>query len=299
MPRLTPEELTNPSIDPLHYPGRILTSDALLVGSWRYPMQPQQGAPLGRYLVTRDGGPLSPDGTGGASSLDETLDRLGAATTKDRYPVVAVGSNASPGQLSHKFGDSWESSVIPATVVTVSGLGIGYSAHINRAGYMPYAPVRDNLNDHRLIALWLNAEQLQRITETEPNYYPSTLSGDEYHLVLASREPLKRFVVYRTRWGIFRATPDSPPLPTTSQQDIYNHLSQLAWFSEHFPSAKGDPIDAMATLAYCQDLRDVVRNLFSTHGHRADDGLPPVSFCPLTYGGGAGAKAWGVPGAWG
>jgi hypothetical protein len=296
MPKLTEDELVNPSASPINYPGPVLTSDSLLIGNWRYSMQPHQGLRLGSYLVTCDGGPLAATAI---ATLTDILASLSATPIEDRYPVVAVGSNASPGQLAHKFHDNWESSIIPATIVIAYGIGAGYSAHINRAGYMPFTPVHDNINSYRLMALWLNAEQLERLTSTEPNYYPSTLDETECPLMLSSREPLSRFIVYRTRWGVFRLTPDSPPLLAGSQEAAYQNLANLDWFRALVPESGTGPLNAMARLATQQELRDTVREAFSSEGNRTEDGFSPVEFDPVTYGGGAGAKAWGVPGAWG
>jgi hypothetical protein len=294
MPQLPDSALVNPSTDPVHYPGHVISTDSLLVGDWLYEMRPRQGYRLGDYGVAADGGPL----VGGNPTLAEALKALGSTPIADRFPVVTVGSNACAGQLAHKFGEAWSSTMVPITAVHVTGLDVGCSAHINKAGYMPFAPVRDSLSSRNLVALWLDAAQLARVADTEPNYHPSTLWDDCSSAVLTSREPLTNFIIYRTRWGVYRQTPTSRSTEATSQAEVFGHLAELAWFVDLVPEISVGVSVAMAALAGDAQRRESVRAFFVTRGHRTDDGLPPVEYSPLTYGQGAGAKAWGVPGAW-
>lgn len=296
MPALTTAELVNPTASPQVYPGVPIRTDSLLFGNWIYPMSAVQGHPVGDYGVKRDGGPL---GTGELSALRDVLAQIGSTPLSERYPVVAVGSNAAAGQLAHKFGEAWSSTVIPLTETYVSGIGVAYSAHINKSGYMPYAPGRDAVNGSRLMTLWLDAGQLQRVNETEPNYHPSTLRGDGNTAILNSREPLSSFILYRSRWGLYRPSPAAAHLPAGTQESVFAHLSTLDWFRSLVPEAAGGSMAAMQALAADPDRRAAVGESFTMHGHRASDGLSEVAFEPQTYGQGAGAKAWGVPGAGG
>lgn len=296
MPVLTPAELVSPTTNPQLYPGVPIRADSLLFGSWLYPMSATQGHPVGDYRVQRDGGPL---GSGESATLDDVLAQTGATPLGERYPVVAVGSNAAAGQLASKFGEAWSSTVIPLTVTYVSGMGVAYSAHVNKSGYMLYAPAQDAVNGSRLMTLWLDAGQLQRVNETEPNYHPSTLRGDGNRAILSSREPLSSFVLYRTRWGLYRPSPEAAHLPAGTQEGVFAHLSTLDWFRSLVPEVEEGPLAAMQALAADPDKRAAVGERFTTHGHRVSDGLSEAAFEPQTYGQGAGAKAWGVPGSWG
>lgn len=296
MPALSAQELINPTTDPFVYPGIPLTSDAVIHGNWLYRMSPRQGLGIGDYEVTLDGGPLP---TGGTASLAEVLMEARAAAIGDRYPVVAVGSNAAPGQLAHKFRSVWESTIIPITAVYVTGMGVGYSAHINRAGYMPFTPCRTQPNGRHLVVLWLGSDQLARMNETEPNYHPATIADGAFGAILDSRELLSAFVVYRSRWGVFRSHADQPPLLAASQESAFTALSNLAWFARLVPEVVDGPRAAIAALVADDDRRDAVRQLLGEHGHAAPDGLPPVTFSPATYDGGSGAVGWGAAGACG
>ncbi len=296
MPALSAQELINPTTDPFIYPGTPLMSDAVICGNWLYRMSPRQGLRVGDYEVALDGGPLSGDG---AASLTEVLAEAGVTPIGQRYPVVAVGSNAAPGQLAHKFRSSWESTVIPMTAVYVTGIGVGYSAHVNRAGYMPYTPCRTLPNGRHLVVLWLDSEQLTRVNETEPNYHPATITDDHFRAVLDSREPLNSYVIYRSRWGVFRSHADRQPLSAASQESVFAALACQEWFRRLVPEASDGPRAAIAALAADDDRRDAVRQLLAEHGQAVSDGLPPVMSSPATYDGGSGARAWGVAGACG
>jgi hypothetical protein len=295
MPALTPAELVNPTTDPQVYPGVPIRTDALLLGNWLYPMSATQGRPVGDYRVQRDGGPL---GSGKPATLDDILAQTGATPLGQRYPVVAVGSNAAAGQLANKFGEAWPNTVIPLTATYVSGMGVAHSAHINKSGYMAYAPIRDTVNSSRLMTLWLDAAQLQRINETEPNYHPSTLRGDDNRAILNSREPLSRYVLYRTRWGLYRPSPEAAHLPAGTQEAMFAHLSTLDWFRSLVPEVADGPLATMRALAADANRRAAIGESLTMHGHCASDGLSDITFEPQTYGHGAGATAWTILEGW-
>ncbi|MCK5621123.1 MAG: hypothetical protein KAJ11_02450, partial [Alphaproteobacteria bacterium] len=56
------------------------------------------------------------------------------AMRKDRTPVLAIGSNQSPRQLTRKFGDEGE---IPVQRARLRDFDIYYSAHITGYGSVP------------------------------------------------------------------------------------------------------------------------------------------------------------------
>ncbi|MDH5555950.1 MAG: hypothetical protein OEZ03_01295 [Alphaproteobacteria bacterium] len=86
------------------------------------------------------------------------------ALRKDRVPVLAIGSNQSPDQLTRKYGDQGE---IPVQRARLQDFDIYYSAHITGYGSVPamlqYAPgtaVTLSVN-------WLNDRQLDVMHGTE------------------------------------------------------------------------------------------------------------------------------------
>ncbi|MEV4476152.1 hypothetical protein [Nonomuraea sp. NPDC049504] len=134
----------DPMAAPLTYPGRIpersgvLDGDAYVPGEWR--------------------------------AAGELLAARGCAPLEARHRVVAVGSNAAPGQLRRKFVNHGVRPVVPMALADVPGIAPGVSAHVSRWGYVPAAPVRTPGESSRLFVLWLDERQLAALDLTEPNY---------------------------------------------------------------------------------------------------------------------------------
>ncbi|GAA2588844.1 MULTISPECIES: hypothetical protein [Streptomyces] len=85
----------------------------------------------------------------------------------ERVPVLAIGSNASPGQLRHKLDEFGIGSPVPMVRSRVTGLDIGVSAHVSRMGYVSASPVGAPGVVRELFVLWLDAEQLAVVDASE------------------------------------------------------------------------------------------------------------------------------------
>lgn len=101
------------------------------------------------------------------------------ARREGRTPVLAVGSNQSPEQLTRKFGhlDDWE---IPVQRCTLAGFDVVYSAHIARYGSVPAMLQAAPGTTVTLFVNWLDEEQLTAMHETElshGNYHYGRLDG--------------------------------------------------------------------------------------------------------------------------
>ncbi|MFE6940687.1 hypothetical protein [Streptomyces chartreusis] len=92
------------------------------------------------------------------------LDRL---VYDDRVPVLAVGSNASPGQLRHKMDEFGIVSPLPMVKARVTGLDVGVSAHVSRMGYVSASPFQAPGHVRELFLTWLDEEQLAVIDASE------------------------------------------------------------------------------------------------------------------------------------
>ena len=90
------------------------------------------------------------------------------AKTAGRTPVLAVGSNQSPEQLTRKFGhlDDWE---IPVQRCALTGFDVVYSAHIARYGSVPAMLQTALGTTATLFVNWLDETQLAAMHETELN----------------------------------------------------------------------------------------------------------------------------------
>ncbi len=148
-----------PALDPLSYPGRTVDGPALLSGSQLFAMASAEQQHMGSWLV--DGG----------ATLDEALDEAGGPSNGKRHPVIAIGSNATPGQLRYKLSRLGLPVVVPMTTLRVSRLGVGVSAHVARNGYVANSPFADPGGEAEVVLTLLDADQLQAVDDTElPRY---------------------------------------------------------------------------------------------------------------------------------
>ncbi|MFI7500879.1 hypothetical protein ACIBVL_20725 [Streptomyces sp. NPDC049687] len=142
-----------------------------------------------------------------AGDLLLPLERL---THPGRTPVLAVGSNASPGQLRHKMAALGITSPIPMVRTRVTGIGIGVSAHVSRLGYVSASPVDSPGATRRLFVIWLDAEQLAAVDATEPNYDRVVLPAPRFHVEAENGETLPEVFSYVNRHGVLRNGTDTP-----------------------------------------------------------------------------------------
>jgi len=100
----------------------------------------------------------------GSHRLLETGDPI--ADFAGRKPVLAVGSNMSPLQLARKFPGA-EGGVIPVTRVHLRDFDSVYSTHFTSYGAIPATLHPSPGTTVTLFITWLNAEQEERMHETE------------------------------------------------------------------------------------------------------------------------------------
>ncbi|MEU2280894.1 hypothetical protein ABZ614_02790 [Streptomyces sp. NPDC013178] len=141
------------------------------------------------------------------------LDRL---TFPDRTPVLAIGSNACPGQLRHKMAEFGITSPIPMVKTRVTGIDIGVSAHISRMGYLSASPVDAPGVTRELFVIWLDAEQLAAIDASEGvplphgNYARAPLPAPEVRIELENGETLTGAFAYVNRRGVLHDGTGAP-----------------------------------------------------------------------------------------
>ncbi|MFD4629377.1 hypothetical protein ACFVYR_07370 [Streptomyces sp. NPDC058284] len=202
-----------PALQPLTYPGLPVTAPSLLTGAELLPLRALPGGlgglgGLGGWTV---------DGTG--RRLDDVVAALGQTPVAGRVPVMAVGSNASPGQLSHKLARLGVPGAVPMVPVKLRGIGVGCSAHIGRAGYVAAAPYGSPEARATLVVSWLDAAQLSAVDATElPNYRRVLLPGDSYGMTLPSGERLDGAYVYVSARGLLADPVTGLPRPGGGDQ---------------------------------------------------------------------------------
>lgn len=87
---------------------------------------------------------------------------------KDRYAVVAHGSNRSPEQLLRKFGSN---ATIPVTYGWLSGYDVVYGAHVARYGAITSTLAAIGGCQVRVAVTWLTRQQLARMHQSERMNY--------------------------------------------------------------------------------------------------------------------------------
>lgn len=192
-----------PALQPLTYPGRVIDEPVLLSGKELLALRVRPRR-LGAWTV-RNGA------TSGEETLDAALERLGQASAGGRYPVVSVGSNAAPGQVSHKFGRIGVADEMPMIPVRVQGIRVGLSAHISPAGYVAAAPYMASGAETPLVVTWLDAAQLKVVDDTEfPGYRRALLPGDVFPMTMPSGERLGGAYIYFSAHGVLAGPNGSP-----------------------------------------------------------------------------------------
>jgi hypothetical protein len=152
----------DPVETPLSYPGAWPAHDGLLFDGCYLRLKPVRGRGPGSWPVE----------TGGqAVELDRVLKGHGQAVIADRFPVLSVGSNASPAQLDRKFRLCGIWPVVPLVKVQVYGIIPGASAHVSKPGYVPATCVVAPGTVTGLFMAWLDAGELEALDQTEPNYH--------------------------------------------------------------------------------------------------------------------------------
>ncbi|MGW2525316.1 hypothetical protein ACWC09_52030 [Streptomyces sp. NPDC001617] len=143
----------------------------------------------------------------------QPLDRL---VHEDRTPVLAVGSNACPGQLRHKMTESGITSPIPMVRTRVTGIDVGVSAHVSRLGYVSASPFEAPEAVRELFLTWLDAEQLAVIDASEGvplpygNYRRAWLPAPEVRFELEDGTRLPGAYVYVNRRGVLHNGTEAP-----------------------------------------------------------------------------------------
>lgn len=180
-----------------------------------------------------------------------------------RYVVVAVGSNASPAVMHRKLAKDGVNGTVPFVLAEVTGLRVGHSAHVSRAGYIPAAPILTQSARTSVVAVLLDHEQVTSLDRTEPNYVRESIGRDECHLSWEIGESPASFHLYVSKRGVL-APPGEQPLSLTDQDVVYADLRRRC---EPFSRllAAGDRA-AMRRFASDEHLREEAMDAFRCGG---------------------------------
>lgn len=212
-----------PAVDrfePHRYPWPTVRVNVMLLASGTRPLTLAPGGRLGAARVR-------PSGSAASVPVDELLAGQGVAPVGSRALVVAVGSNASPDVLRHKFARSGRdvSPTTPLVAGTVTGIGVGHSAHVSRRGYVAAAPYADPRARCRLTVSLLDEAQVAAIDATEPNYRRVLLSGRDHPLELDSGERPEAYYLYVSVHGVLADPFTGRPTPRRTQGSLHRWLA--------------------------------------------------------------------------
>ncbi|MEV7069567.1 hypothetical protein [Streptomyces sp. NPDC093990] len=148
---------------------------------------------------------------------------------EDRVPVLAVGSNASPGQLRHKMAESGIASPVPMLKARVTGVDVGVSAHVSRMGYMSASPFEAPDAVRELFVVLLDPEQLAVVDASEGvplphgNYGRAWLPAPAVRAELPGGVTLPGVHAYVNRHGVLH---DGTGVPRThpGQRELLTEL---------------------------------------------------------------------------
>lgn len=264
-----------PALDPLSYPGPMIGEPVLLSGSRLLELTPTPER-MDRWRVA------------GARELQDELGGLGQAPVGERYPLIAIGSNAAPGQLRHKLHHLGVPAVVPMTPLRVSGVGVGVSAHVGTKGYVAHAPFVDPGAVTDVVLTLVDEDQLQAVDDTEiPRYRRILLPGSEFPMVLPSGERLAGAYLYANAFGVL-AGPDGKPRTPTTQAAL---LTELLEWSAPLLRLFGTPQEWVTKARADPELRAVVKQIFHESGwvlpqeallrHVCEPGAPVLTYDAL------------------
>ena len=230
-----------PAKDPLSYPGALVPEPGLLHGTNFLALHPTAD-PVGGWMLDSD--PACP--------LDDYLAAAYQPLVGQRHPVVAIGSNASPGQLNHKLSRLGLPVVVPISPLRIGGINVGVSAHISSAGYVAISPYTDPETSCDVFITWFDSDQLKAVDATEyPEYRRISISSDDYPMTLPSGEYVAAAYLYINSNGVL-ADPDGTPMASGNQTEL---LARLLARSPRLRSLFGSPQEWVARAGASAGLR--------------------------------------------
>ncbi|HLT67434.1 MAG TPA: hypothetical protein VKZ73_06140 [Microbacterium sp.] len=201
--------------------------------------------------------PLSYPGAWPASSVVITHDALRAVDSLEdvdltaRAPVLAIGSNAAPSQLRHKFATVRQPFEIVSMAARVSGYVTGYCAFVAPYGYVPATIVASPGAWGPMALQFLTDVELAEIDATEAPWYKRVWI--EAEIRLDTGELLAGAYAYVARGGYLAdaAGPWLMRVPegelvvggthVPDQRSLFERLTPDPLFSEALGTCGGDP----------------------------------------------------------
>lgn len=258
--------MTAPAVDgfePHRYPWTTGPANVVLVRSGTRPVEVTPGRRLGRARVA------APEGAA-TVEVDALLATEGGPPVGARTLVVAVGSNASPDVLRAKYLRSGRAvlAATPFVRCTAAGLGVGFSAHVSRRGYVAAAPFVAPGAQCRLTASFLDPAQLAVVDATEPNYRRVLVRGGDHPLTLDTGERPASYHLYVSVHGVLAHPTSGEQAGRWPQEALFRWLAAITGDTVF----RGDPVAVSDRLAQ-EDEQRRLRRLFAERGLARRSGL--------------------------
>jgi hypothetical protein len=188
--------------------------------------------------------------------------RLVARYTRDRHPIVAIGSNGSPVALQARFGQLAEPADREVLVLTgkLHGLDVGVIPTITLYGSMPAALFESPGTAVHASVVWLTTAQVALLTWVEVGYWLGRIEDTRFEVDQDDAEVTSVFASV-ARLGAFSPEPERTPValaavPATGR--IAPALTQEQLLDRVAPLLLGDGARAKDVVrAACTDLKSV------------------------------------------
>jgi hypothetical protein len=203
---------------------------AMLTRAFGYPWQRPAGS-----FVLRDGDVTPLDGLESAARAE-----LVARYTRQRHPIVAIGSNGSPLALQAKFGQLADPADRDVLVLTgkLHGVDIGVIPTVTLYGSMPAALFESPGTAVHASVVWLTAAQVTLLTWAEVGYWLGRIEDTRFEVDHDDAEVTSVFA-YVARLGAFCPEPDRTPValaavpatgrtaPALTQEQLLDRVAPL------------------------------------------------------------------------
>ncbi len=145
-----------PRLVPDSYPGVWPESSVLVTAEGLWELRDRDGVALQtgqtsptrlglcRVAVDEETRARVTDGARSAPQLSRVLEGFHVVGMDSRVPVLAIGSNAAPSQLRHKFREIPDALVLPSVRARVQGVALAYAGFFAGYGALPATIVPSN-----------------------------------------------------------------------------------------------------------------------------------------------------------
>lgn len=260
---------------PMTYPGQWPATSAIVTQTHVWEIRDRDGEPLNwdeanpqRLSACR-------------ARVDEaSIDRLGLShvqlphvvtvleesdlvSVDSCIPVLAIGSNAAPSQLRHKFADRGTPLMIPGVRARVTGVQLGFGAFIAPRGYVPATVYPDAAGEVQLVVQWLDSSQLREIDRTETSRYRRVWldAAVGVGILLETGERLAGAYAYVANGGLLGEN-DEPWVMATPHTPRPESVTERRWMP-----------DQSAVMARLQESAVVAAQLGSTSDEFIERGM--------------------------